>query len=49
MPTLVLHSSRDQDVPIELARYTADHIDGATLVELDSADHMLWFHRGARS
>ena len=44
MPTLVLHSSRDQDVPIELARYTADHIDGATLVELDSADHMLWFH-----
>ncbi len=42
-PTLVLHASREKAVPIELARYTADHIPGAALVELDSADHLLWF------
>jgi class 3 adenylate cyclase len=37
-PTLVLHFSENQLVPVEHGRYIADHISGATLVELPSAD-----------
>ena len=43
VPTLVLHPRRDSLAPIEVARYTAAHIDGAVLVELDTADHLIWF------
>ena len=43
VPTLVLHARRDSLAPIEVARYTAAHIDGAVLVELDTADHLIWF------
>ena len=42
-PTLVLHSARDRSVPVEMARYVAARIPDATLVELDSADHLIWF------
>jgi pimeloyl-ACP methyl ester carboxylesterase len=39
VPTLVLHGTQDAIVPIEVARYVADHIPGATLVEV-SAGHL---------
>ena len=42
-PTLVLHASRDRVIPIELARYVAERIPDATLAEVDSADHLIWF------
>ena len=42
-PTLILHPSRDRCVHIEHARYLAKHIPDATLVELDSDDHLIWF------
>ncbi len=42
-PTLVLHARRDRVISIELARYMAERIPNATLVELDSADHLIWF------
>ncbi len=42
-PTLILHSARDRVIPVEMARYMADRIPDATLVELDSADHLIWF------
>jgi pimeloyl-ACP methyl ester carboxylesterase len=40
-PTLVLHR-RDEVVPIEQARYLADHIPEAQLVELQGVDHFPW-------
>jgi DNA-binding SARP family transcriptional activator/pimeloyl-ACP methyl ester carboxylesterase len=42
-PTLVLHASRDRVISIEHARYLAERMPSATLVELDSADHLIWF------
>jgi DNA-binding SARP family transcriptional activator/pimeloyl-ACP methyl ester carboxylesterase len=42
-PTLVLHANRDRVIPVELARYVAERIPDATVVELDSADHLMWF------
>jgi pimeloyl-ACP methyl ester carboxylesterase len=42
-PTLVLHAARDVAVPVEMARYVAERITDASLVELDSADHLIWF------
>ncbi|MGI9028860.1 MAG: alpha/beta fold hydrolase [Ilumatobacteraceae bacterium] len=42
-PTLVLHPAREQAVPVAIGRYTAAHIPGAKLVELDTADHLIWF------
>jgi class 3 adenylate cyclase len=41
-PVLVLHSVRNQFVPIELGRYLAAHIPGARLVEIDTADSGIW-------
>jgi pimeloyl-ACP methyl ester carboxylesterase len=41
-PTLILHATRDRTDPIEAARYMAERIPNATLVELDSADHLIW-------
>lgn len=40
VPTLVLHRKGDQVVPIECARYLADRIPGARLVELEGLDHI---------
>jgi DNA-binding SARP family transcriptional activator/pimeloyl-ACP methyl ester carboxylesterase/class 3 adenylate cyclase len=42
-PTLVLHPTRDRVISVELARYMTQRIPNATLVELDSADHLIWF------
>jgi DNA-binding SARP family transcriptional activator/pimeloyl-ACP methyl ester carboxylesterase len=42
-PTLVVHASRDRVIPVELARYIAERIPDATLAEVDSADHLIWF------
>ena len=41
-PTLVLHAVRDRSDPVEQARYMAERIPGATMVELDSDDHLIW-------
>jgi pimeloyl-ACP methyl ester carboxylesterase/DNA-binding winged helix-turn-helix (wHTH) protein len=41
-PTLVIHARRDRSDPIECARYMADRIPGARLIELDSDDHLIW-------
>jgi class 3 adenylate cyclase len=40
-PTLVLHR-HDEFIPVEQARYLAEHIEGARLIELDGADHFPW-------
>ena len=42
-PTLVLHAARDLRSPIVFARYMAERIPDAALVELDSSDHLIWF------
>jgi class 3 adenylate cyclase/pimeloyl-ACP methyl ester carboxylesterase len=39
VPTLVVHSRDNEYVRAEHGRYLAEHIDGATLLERDSADH----------
>ncbi|MEM7287332.1 MAG: alpha/beta fold hydrolase [Actinomycetota bacterium] len=39
VPTLVLHASRDQAVPVACGREAAAGITGAVLVEYDSGDH----------
>jgi pimeloyl-ACP methyl ester carboxylesterase/DNA-binding winged helix-turn-helix (wHTH) protein len=41
-PTLVIHARGDRSDPIEGARYMADRISGARLIELDSDDHLIW-------
>jgi class 3 adenylate cyclase len=40
VPTLLLHRTGDRDVNIEEARYIADRIPGARLVELPGEDHL---------
>jgi class 3 adenylate cyclase/pimeloyl-ACP methyl ester carboxylesterase len=40
-PTLILHRVGD-GIPIEGARYMAEHIPGARMVELPGADHYWW-------
>jgi alpha/beta hydrolase fold len=42
VPTLVLHRRDDRIVNVAMGRYLADHIPGASLVELDGADHLFW-------
>ena len=42
-PTLVLHAGGTVYISIEHARYMAERMPNATLVELDSADHLIWF------
>jgi class 3 adenylate cyclase len=39
-PTLVVHQREDPWVPIEHGRYLAEHIPGATLLELDGNEHL---------
>jgi pimeloyl-ACP methyl ester carboxylesterase len=41
-PTLILHATRDRNVPIEAARACRDLIPGAELVELESDIHLIW-------
>lgn len=42
VPTLLLYRKDDPDVQIAEGRYLASTIPGATLVELDGADHWFW-------
>ncbi len=42
VPTLVVHPTRDQNVPVEAARFMAGQIAGAELVEVDSDIHVIW-------
>ena len=42
VPTLVLHKRDDQAVPLEEGKYIADHVSGATFVELPGTDHWPW-------
>ena len=42
VPTLVLHRTEDPVEPIESARYLAEHIPGATLIELPGRDALPW-------
>src|SRR5205085_935507 len=41
VPTLVLHRTADQLVPVGQGRYMAAHIPGAVYTELDGADHYI--------
>jgi DNA-binding SARP family transcriptional activator/pimeloyl-ACP methyl ester carboxylesterase len=41
-PTLILHPTGDQSIPVEAARDSRDLIPGARLVELDSDTHLIW-------
>lgn len=43
VPTLIIHANRDPAVPVQFGRYLADHIAGARIIEIDSADHAPWF------
>lgn len=40
VPTLVLHRTKDAVVPVDNARYLAERIPGAKLVELEGEDHV---------
>jgi pimeloyl-ACP methyl ester carboxylesterase len=42
VPTLVLHRTGDPFVRVEHARYLAQHIPNARLVELPGTDHIVW-------
>jgi class 3 adenylate cyclase len=42
VPTLVMHRTGDRFVVFEHGRYLAEHIPGATLIELPGEDHAYW-------
>jgi class 3 adenylate cyclase len=42
VPTLLLHTTGDQAIDIGASRYMAEHIPGATFVELAGVDHVPW-------
>jgi len=42
-PTLVIHSTTDQTIPIDNGRWMAAHIPGARFVEVTGVDHLPWF------
>ena len=41
-PTLVVHASGDRTDPVEATRYMARRVPNAKMVEIDSADHLIW-------
>ena len=43
VPTLIVHRIGDLNIRIQHARYMAEKIPGARLVELPGDDHMAWF------
>jgi pimeloyl-ACP methyl ester carboxylesterase len=45
VPTLPLHSARDQVISVAGSRYMAARIPGAKLIEIDSDDHLSFFVR----
>lgn len=42
VPALVVHATGDRTDPVEQARYMAARLPHATMVELDSDDHLIW-------
>ena len=42
-PTLILHRNRDQVISVEHARFMAQHIPGAKLIEFSGQNHAPWF------
>jgi class 3 adenylate cyclase len=42
VPTLILHRVGDNNIPVEVARYTAEHIPDSKLVELPGDDHLFF-------
>jgi pimeloyl-ACP methyl ester carboxylesterase/DNA-binding NarL/FixJ family response regulator len=42
VPTLVLHRTADENIPVGGARYMAEHIPDARLVELPGIDHLVF-------
>jgi class 3 adenylate cyclase len=42
IPTLIVHRTGDRNIRIEHARYMAEQVPGARLVELPGDDHMPW-------
>jgi pimeloyl-ACP methyl ester carboxylesterase len=42
VPTLILHRIGERDVNVEEARFLAQHIPGARLIELPGDDHLPW-------
>jgi pimeloyl-ACP methyl ester carboxylesterase len=49
VPTLILHGTQDQMVPVENARMLADRIPGAELVLLEGAGHVYHSEQPARA
>jgi class 3 adenylate cyclase len=47
LPTLIIHHNRSE-IPVENARYAAEHIEGAKYVELDGTDHLPMGHDADR-
>jgi class 3 adenylate cyclase len=43
VPTLITHRIGDRNIRIQQARYMAEKISGAKLIELPGDDHMPWF------
>ncbi len=41
--TLVIHAREDPGVPVQWARYLADHIPGAQYLEVEGVDHAPWW------
>jgi class 3 adenylate cyclase len=41
-PTLILHRTGDQNIPVEVARYMAERIPDARLVEVPGDDHLFF-------
>ena len=39
-PALIMHSARDRTISVEMSRYMAERIPGATYVEIDAEDHL---------
>ena len=46
VPTLVLHVAGEQIVPVEIGRYLAQQVPGATYVELPGTDHITAWENG---
>ena len=48
-PTLVIHGTDDQMLPVANGRLIAERIDGARYEELDGVGHMFWIEQPERS
>jgi class 3 adenylate cyclase/pimeloyl-ACP methyl ester carboxylesterase len=46
-PTLILHRAAERIIEIEHARYMAQHLPGAKLIELPGEDHVWWIGGGS--